>query len=174
MKKPQHCGSITNLAAGLCASLFFTVACAQTAQPESTDSVAESPQAAVVESVVAPPAAGAGTEAIEPVGAGSAEVVELVVVDAPTKEGAEISEPLIAESVEVELPPEPVKPRYKKEDVLWIQQRLEELGYYTGAVDGSYGKVTREAIKAYQADQELEQDGRPTPELREFMWRNGG
>ena len=106
----------------------------------------------------------------EPVGDASAEVVELVVVDSPAEEGAEISEPVI----ELELPPEPVKPKYKKEDVLWIQQRLEELGYYTGAVDGSYGKVTREAIKAYQVDQELEQDGRPTPELRDYMWRNGG
>lgn len=174
MKKPQGCGSIPNLTAGLCLSLVFSVACAQTAPPESPGSVAESPESEVVESVVAPPAAAAGTEAAEPVGAASAEVVELVVVDAPTKDDAEISEPDIAESVEIELPPEPVKPKYKKEDVLWIQQRLEELGYYTGAVDGSYGKVTREAIKAYQADQELEQDGRPTPELRDFMWRNGG
>lgn len=171
MKKPLSCASIANLAAGLCTLLAFTVACAQTAQPESTAELAQTEVAepAVTDSPAAPDADGA-----EPVGVASAEVVELVVVDSPVEEGAEISEPVEAEPVEVELPPEPVKPRYKKEDVLWIQQRLEELGYYKGAVDGSYGKVTREAIKAYQVDQELEQDGRPTPELRDYMWRNGG
>jgi len=177
MKKTKPCGSITNFTAGLCASLVATVVCAQTAQPEST---AELLQAEVAESVVtdSPAVSGAeapeAPEAPEPVGVASAEVVELVAVDPPVEEDAEIAEPVIADPVAVELPSEPVKPRYKKDDVLWIQQRLEELGYYTGAVDGSYGKVTREAIKAYQSDQELQQDGRPTPELRDYMWRNGG
>jgi Putative peptidoglycan binding domain len=171
MKNPRSCGSNLNLTAGLCLSLVFSVACAQNAAPESP---AGSTQTEVVESVVTPAAAATGSEAAEPVGVASEEVVELVIVDSPVKEDVAISEPAVTEQVEVELPPAPVKPRYKKEDVLWIQQRLEELGYYTGAIDGSYGKGTREAIKAYQADQELEQDGRPTPELRDFMWRNGG
>lgn len=171
MKKPQSCGSNLNLTAGLCLSLLFSVACAQTAQPESP---AASTQTEVVETVVTPPAAVMGSEAAEPVGAASEEVVELVIVDSPVTDDASLAEPAITEPVEVELPPAPPKPVYKKDDVVWIQQRLEELGYYTGAIDGSYGKGTREAIKAYQADQELEQDGRPTPELRDFMWRNGG
>jgi len=175
MKKPQSCGSNLNLTAGLCLSLVFSVACAQTAQPESPAASTQTEiQTEAVESVVTPPVAAMGSEAAEPVGVASEEVVELVIVDSPVKDDAAIAEPAITEPVEVELPPVPAKPAYKKEDVVWIQQRLEELGYYTGAIDGSYGKGTREAIKAYQADQELEQDGRPTPELRDFMWRNGG
>ena len=75
------------------------------------------------------------------------------------------------EGVRPELPAEPV---YARDDVLWIQQRLQELGYYDGEVDGAVGAGTREAVKAYQADQGLQSDGKPTAELREFMWRNGG
>jgi len=148
--------------------------------PESTaadQSVASGPQSA--DAPVVP-----GADKSEPVGAASAEVVELVVVDSslPAGAGADAagaapSEPVAADTIEVVSLPQvekPVKPRYKKDDVLWIQQRLEELGYYTGPVDGAYGRVTREAIKAYQADQEIAQDGRPTSELRDFMWRNGG
>ena len=63
---------------------------------------------------------------------------------------------------------------YNSGDVAWIQQRLQDLGYYQGDVDGEVGKATREAIKQYQQDQDVESDGRPTAELREFMWRNGG
>jgi ABC-type phosphate/phosphonate transport system substrate-binding protein len=63
---------------------------------------------------------------------------------------------------------------YNSGDVAWIQQRLQDLGYYQGDIDGEVGKATREAIKQYQQDQDVESDGRPTAELREFMWRNGG
>lgn len=171
MKKPQSCGSNLNLTAALCLSMVFSAACAQITQPEKTT---ESTQTEVVETVVTPPEAAMGAEVAEPVGVASEEVVDLVAVDSPVKEDATVSEPAVTEPVEVELPPAPAKPTYKKDDVLWIQQRLEELGYYTGAIDGAYGQGTREAIKAYQVDQELEQDGRPTPELRDYMWRNGG
>lgn len=70
-------------------------------------------------------------------------------------------------------PPAKVVP-YKRDDVLWIQQRLQELGYYNGAVDGAVGAATRAAVRAYQRDQDIKDDGRPTAKLREFMWRNGG
>jgi len=68
----------------------------------------------------------------------------------------------------------PPKVLYKREDVLWIQQRLQELGYYGGNIDGAVGSATRDAVKAYQRDQDIREDGRPTTQLREFMWRNGG
>ncbi len=68
----------------------------------------------------------------------------------------------------------PPKVMYQREDVLWIQQRLQELGYYSGRIDGAVGAATRDAVKAYQRDQDIRDDGRPTAELREFMWRNGG
>jgi hypothetical protein len=59
-------------------------------------------------------------------------------------------------------------------DVIWIQRRLKDLGYYAGPIDGDAGGATRRAIREYQADQGLAQTGMPTPELQDFMWRNGG
>lgn len=68
----------------------------------------------------------------------------------------------------------PTAPVWNREDVLWIQQRLQELGYYDGAVDGAPGSGTQRAIREYQQDQAVKVDGRPTPALRDYMWRNGG
>ena len=36
-----------------------------------------------------------------------------------------------------------------------VQAVLQEMGYYTGEVDGLLGPLTREALAAYQADQGL-------------------
>jgi hypothetical protein len=36
-----------------------------------------------------------------------------------------------------------------------VQAELQEMGYYTGEVDGLLGPLTREALTAYQADQGL-------------------
>jgi hypothetical protein len=70
--------------------------------------------------------------------------------------------------------PVPEQPQYDPDDVAWIQERLLDLGYYEGAIDGSAGRRTRRAIREYQVDQGIEPDGRPTAEFRDFMWRNGG
>ena len=40
-----------------------------------------------------------------------------------------------------------------------IQQRLRELGYYNGLVDGQFGGQTREAVIAFQKDKGLTADG---------------
>ena len=64
--------------------------------------------------------------------------------------------------------------KYNRDDVIWIQQRLKDLGYYDGPVDGSAGKATRNAVMEYQREQDVPADGQPTAELREFMWLNGG
>lgn len=45
------------------------------------------------------------------------------------------------------------------EDVENLQQRLKDLGYYTGLVDGSYGNGTVEAVKAFQTRHKLTPDG---------------
>ena len=66
------------------------------------------------------------------------------------------------------------QPEFDQADVIWIQQRLKDLGYYNGPVDGSVGQVTRGAVKKYQRDQDVTVNGLPSAELREFMWRNGG
>ena len=69
---------------------------------------------------------------------------------------------------------QPTNPAYNQDDVLWIQQRLQELGYYSGEVDGRVGMGTKDAVRAYQRDQDIDADGQPTTALREYMWRNGG
>lgn len=65
-------------------------------------------------------------------------------------------------------------PASQRGDVRWMQQRLKEWGYYPGPIDGRAGQATRDAIRAYQLDQALPQDGAATPTLQDFMWRNGG
>ena len=40
-----------------------------------------------------------------------------------------------------------------------IQQRLKELGYYSGLIDGQFGAQTREAVIAFQKDRGLTADG---------------
>ena len=38
-----------------------------------------------------------------------------------------------------------------------VQAALQDMGYYTGEVDGLLGPLTREALAGYQADQGLTQ-----------------
>jgi peptidoglycan hydrolase-like protein with peptidoglycan-binding domain len=40
-------------------------------------------------------------------------------------------------------------------DVRQVQERLQELGYYEGAIDDVYGPKTAEAMREYQQAQEL-------------------
>ena len=91
----------------------------------------------------------------------------------PQVEAAAPGEPMPEENKAGTVTPPP-RVLYNREDVLWIQQRLQELGYYSGNIDGAVGSATRDAVKAYQRDQDIREDGRPTTQLREFMWRNGG
>ena len=44
-------------------------------------------------------------------------------------------------------------------DVIKIQQRLKELGYYSGSIDGIYGSGSRSAVIRFQKDTGLTQDG---------------
>lgn len=44
-------------------------------------------------------------------------------------------------------------------EVKEVQRRLKEWGYYTGAIDGVYGKQTVEAVKAFQRKNGLTADG---------------
>ena len=114
----------------------------------------------------------------EPVSVEPPPAVETAVIPQDTEPQVEVAvvvpEPeteLAAETPEV---PPVAGSEYVRSDVEWIQGRLQELGYYSGEVDGAPGQGTRDAIRAYQRDQDLETDGRPTAQLREFMWRNGG
>ncbi|MDD4801998.1 MAG: peptidoglycan-binding protein [Syntrophomonas sp.] len=44
-------------------------------------------------------------------------------------------------------------------DVYFLQERLRELGYYTGALDGKFGPVTEAAVKALQTASKIGVDG---------------
>ena len=72
------------------------------------------------------------------------------------------------------IPEVEVRSTISHQDVVWIQERLQDLGYYNGAIDGAVGQATRTAIEVYQQDQGVTPDGQPTAELREFIWRKGG
>ena len=50
-----------------------------------------------------------------------------------------------------------------------IQRLLNANGYDAGPADGKSGRKTREAIRRYQADSGLFQDGEPSPSLLTFM-----
>jgi peptidoglycan hydrolase-like protein with peptidoglycan-binding domain len=43
--------------------------------------------------------------------------------------------------------------------VVALQQRLKDTGYYTGEIDGMYGEGTEDAVKNFQRDKGLSQDG---------------
>jgi hypothetical protein len=51
-------------------------------------------------------------------------------------------------------------------DVLDVQERLDDLGYPVGALDGAYGVATATAVRAFQRDHGLEVDGVCGPQTR--------
>ena len=50
-------------------------------------------------------------------------------------------------------------PNMRGEDVRWVQKRLNTLGYSCGTADGIFGTKTDVAVKAFQRDNGLVQDG---------------
>ena len=54
-----------------------------------------------------------------------------------------------------------------------IQTSLNRLGYRAGPVDGVFGTRTAMAIRAYQRDHNLREDGRPSPRLADHLWSRG-
>ncbi|NLM85490.1 MAG: L,D-transpeptidase family protein [Clostridiales bacterium] len=45
------------------------------------------------------------------------------------------------------------------EDVFWLQNKLKELGYFRGTVTGTYLDGTKQAVRAFQKDNRLNQNG---------------
>ena len=56
------------------------------------------------------------------------------------------------------------------EAVTKLQQRLKELGYYTGAVDGQFGPGTRTAVTTFQQQNGLTPDGIVGPATTEILY----
>lgn len=57
------------------------------------------------------------------------------------------------------IPKRTLRKGYTGDDVISVQQRLKELGYYTGLVDGKYGSGSMAAVKAFQEKHGLTADG---------------
>ena len=54
-------------------------------------------------------------------------------------------------------------------DVRLVQKRLQELGFYTGSVDGDFGLSTDKAVKAFQRANGLTADGKIGPKTKEVL-----
>ncbi len=54
--------------------------------------------------------------------------------------------------------------------VLYLQQRLRELGYLSGKADGDYGKATESAVKAFQEQAGLPATGKASAETQEVLF----
>jgi lipoprotein-anchoring transpeptidase ErfK/SrfK len=50
------------------------------------------------------------------------------------------------------------------DEIVTLQARLDELGYWHGSSDGRYGQLTRQAVMAFQKAQGLARDGTAGPE----------
>ena len=62
-------------------------------------------------------------------------------------------------------------PRLQGDDVLWMQQRLAELGYTeVGEPDGIFGQMTEAAVIRLQSDQGLTADGIVGPKTWSALW----
>ena len=55
------------------------------------------------------------------------------------------------------------------DDVLYVQNRLSELGYQVGDLDGNFGNMTESAVRAFQSDNGLDVDGIAGPKTLEKL-----
>lgn len=69
-------------------------------------------------------------------------------------------------------PLEPLQKGDEGEAVVRLQDKLTELYYFDKAVNGEYGKTTESAVKAFQKDNEMEQDGIATIAVQERLYSN--
>lgn len=56
------------------------------------------------------------------------------------------------------------------EEVTRMQQKLKELGFYSGSVDGQFGNGTQQAVKLFQRQHGLEADGIAGPKTLEMLY----
>lgn len=57
-------------------------------------------------------------------------------------------------------------------EVKALQSRLQQLGFYSGVLDGDYGKGTRAAVKLFQAQHGLDDDGIAGQKTLEMLYSN--
>ena len=56
--------------------------------------------------------------------------------------------------------PKSMRLGFQGDAVRTVQKKLKELGYYTGSIDGDFGKETEKAVKAFQKANGLSADGK--------------
>lgn len=76
----------------------------------------------------------------------------------PDPASTEPAETPAAESSEAQAPLL-IKFGDQSDDVICLQMRLRDLGYYNYAITGYFGEVTRDAVKAFQKENKLTEDG---------------
>ena len=67
-------------------------------------------------------------------------------------------------------PTKTLRPGDEDEEVKLLQQRLKDLGYYTGNITGVYNDATTKAVKEFQKKSSLEQDGILGPITRTVLY----
>ena len=67
--------------------------------------------------------------------------------------------------------PEPALHNGSQGEKVWkLQERLQELGYYTDVVDGQFGQGTKEAVIAFQKKNGLDADGYAGEETQKILY----
>ncbi len=71
----------------------------------------------------------------------------------------------------LQVTPEPALHTGSQGEKVWkLQERLQALGYYEGAVDGQFGPGTREAVIAFQKKNGLDADGLAGEETQKALY----
>lgn len=82
-----------------------------------------------------------------------------------------VPDTVYAKEFTVTVTPEPALHNGSQGEKVWkLQERLKELGYYTGEVDGQFGPGTREAVIAFQKKNRLDADGLAGEETQKVLY----
>ena len=77
------------------------------------------------------------------------------------------------ENLEYGIPKRILRPGMSGLDVQYVQDRLKELDYYTGASDGQYGSGTEAAVRAFQENNGLTVDGKVGSKTSQVLFSSG-
>ena len=72
---------------------------------------------------------------------------------------------------EIRMTPEPALHNGSQGEKVWkLQERLRDLGYYSGELDGQYGPGTRDAVITFQKKNGLDADGLAGEETQRVLY----
>ena len=89
----------------------------------------------------------------------------------PYATSAPTQEPLYLSGARPPMPLQELGKNSSGEAVYWLQQKLTELGYYTGKCSGTYLAGTQAAVKAFQTDHGLRASGTATVETLTLLYQ---